>query len=92
MIAGNVSLASMLTEISRLEAVRTIGLPAGLFADVAPRVVSTWRARAAMESPSHLCGHVEDVTATLLAALVYCRTWEITGGSCTRSGRGPTGG
>ena len=52
--AGNVSLASMLTEISRLEAVRAIGLPAGLFADIAPRVVAAWRARAAMESPSHL--------------------------------------
>ncbi len=37
---GNVSLASMLTEISRLEAVRAIGLPDGLFADVAPRVVA----------------------------------------------------
>ena len=44
----------MLTEIARLEAVRAIGLPAGLFADVAPKVVAAWRARAAMESPSHL--------------------------------------
>jgi hypothetical protein len=35
--ASTVSLASMLTEISRLEAVRAIGLPAGLFADVASR-------------------------------------------------------
>lgn len=52
--AGNVSLASMLTEISRLEAVRAIGLPDGLFADVAPKVVAAWRARAAVESPSHL--------------------------------------
>jgi len=32
--AGKVSLSSMLTEISRLEAVRAVGLPAGLFADV----------------------------------------------------------
>ena len=76
--AGNVSLASMLTEISRLEAVRAIGLPAGLFADVAPKVVAAWRARAAMESPSHLRDHGDEMTVTLLAALVYCRTWEIT--------------
>jgi len=76
--AGNVSLASMLTEISRLEAVRAIGLPAGLFADVTPRVVAAWRARAAMESPSHLRDHGDEMTVTLLAALVYCRTWEIT--------------
>lgn len=50
--AGNVSLSSMLTEISRLEAVRAIGLPADLFADVAPKVPAAWRTRAAVESPS----------------------------------------
>jgi TnpA family transposase len=78
--AGNVSLASMLTEISRLEAVRAVGLPDGLFADVAPKVVAAWRARAAVESPSHLRDPRSDpdMTVTLLAALVYSRTWEIT--------------
>jgi hypothetical protein len=38
-VPGNVSLDSMLTEIRKLRAVRAIGLPAGLFSDVAPRVV-----------------------------------------------------
>jgi len=75
---GNVSLSSMLTEISRLEAVRAVGLPAGLFADVAPKVLAGWRARAAVESPSHLREHSDELTVTLLAALVHCRTWEIT--------------
>jgi hypothetical protein len=74
---GNVSLSSMLTEISRLEAVWAIGLPAGLFADVAPKVLAVWRARAALESPSHLRSHSVEVTLTLLAALVHCRGWEI---------------
>ena len=39
------------------------------------------------------------MTVTLLAALVYCRSWEITDALvnlllrwCTRSGRGPSGG
>lgn len=78
--AGNVSLASMLTEISRLEAVRAIGLPDGLFADVAPKVVAAWRSRAAVESLSHLRDPRSDpdMTVTLLAALVYSRTWEVT--------------
>ncbi|WP_433258326.1 DUF4158 domain-containing protein [Streptosporangium sp. CA-135522] len=76
--AGNVSLASMLTEVSRLEAVRAIGLPAGLSADVAPKVLAAWRARAAVESPSHLRDHSDELTVTLLAALVHCRAWEIT--------------
>ncbi|MDL4772889.1 hypothetical protein [Actinomadura xylanilytica] len=54
---GNVSLESMMTEIRRLEAVRSIGLPEGLFADVAPKVLAAWRARAAVEAPSHMRTH-----------------------------------
>ena len=89
----------MLTEISRLEAVRAVGLPDGLFADVAPKVVAAWRARAAVESPSHLRDPRSDpdMTVTLLAALVYSRTWEITDALVTlllrvvqRSAPGPT--
>lgn len=53
-VPGNVSLESMLTEIRKLTAIRAVGLPPGLFADVAPKVVSGWRARAVAESPSHL--------------------------------------
>jgi hypothetical protein len=53
-VPGNVSLESMLAEIRKLTAIRAVGLPPGLFADVAPKIVSGWRARAAVESPSHL--------------------------------------
>ncbi|MEU4607431.1 DUF4158 domain-containing protein [Kribbella sp. NPDC023972] len=60
---GNVSLESMLTEIRKLRAVRAIGLPADLFADVAPKVLAGWRARAAVESPSHLRDHPADAYA-----------------------------
>ncbi|WP_318212876.1 DUF4158 domain-containing protein [Streptomyces sp. SJL17-1] len=48
---GNVSLETMLTEIDKLLAVRAVGVPPDLFADVAPKVVAGWRARAAVESP-----------------------------------------
>ena len=44
----------MLTEIGKLDAVRAIGLPDGLFSGIAPKVVAAWRARAAVEAPSHL--------------------------------------
>ncbi len=74
---GNVSLVSMLTEIRKLDAVRAVGLPAGRFADIAPRVVTSWRARAAVESPAHLRDHPEPLT--LLAALLH-----------TGCGRSPT--
>jgi hypothetical protein len=75
---GNVSLDSMMTEIAKLEAVRALGLPAGLFADVAPKVLDGWRARAAVEAPSHLRRHAPPMTVTLLAALVHQREQEIT--------------
>jgi len=75
---GNVSLDSMLTEIDRLLAVRCVGLPAGLFADVAPKVVAAWRARATVEAPSHLRAHTGALRLTLLAALLVSREREIT--------------
>ncbi len=75
---GNVSLNTMLTEIGKLEAVRAVGLPEGVFADIAPKVVAAWRARAAVEAPSHLRSHPPEVRLTLLAALLYCREREIT--------------
>src|SRR6266851_2942640 len=75
---GNVSLESMLTEIRKLRAARGIGLPARLFADVAPKVLAGWRARCAVESPSHLRRRSPDSAATLLAALVHERRREIT--------------
>lgn len=59
----------MLTEIDRLLAVRAIGLPSDLFGDVAPKVVFGWRARAAVEWPSHLRDHPEPLRLMLLAAL-----------------------
>lgn len=37
---GNVSLESMMIEIRKLAAARSIGLPPGLFADVAPKVLA----------------------------------------------------
>ena len=75
---GNVSLESMMIEIGKLQAARAIGLPDGLFADVAPKVIDGWRARAAVEAPSHLRRHAEPLTVTLLAALVHHREREIT--------------
>jgi len=68
----------MLTEIDKLVAVRAIGLPASLFGDVAPKVVAAWRARAAVESPSHLRTHPVGLRLTLLAALLHEREREIT--------------
>ncbi|ARF52967.1 Tn3 family transposase [Streptomyces gilvosporeus] len=75
---GNVSLETMLTEIDKVLAVRAIGLPPDLFIDVAPKVVAGWRARAAVESPSHLRTHPVPLRVTLLAVLLHEREREIT--------------
>ncbi|MBB5110140.1 hypothetical protein FHS40_009270, partial [Streptomyces spectabilis] len=75
---GNVSLATALDEITKLEAVRAIGLPPDLFAGIHPKVVTAWRCRAAVESPSHLRTHPQPIRLVLLAALVHQRTCEIT--------------
>ena len=72
------SLKTCEEEAAKLALLRHIGLPAGLFADVAPKVLAAWRARAAMEAPSHLREHQDPVKLTLLAALLYCRQREIT--------------
>lgn len=76
--AGNVSLNTMLTEIAKLEAVRAIGVPGDVFADIAPKIVTAWRGRAAVEAPSHLRSHSGQTTLTLLVALLACRLREIT--------------
>lgn len=51
---GNVSLESLKTEKRKLLAARGVKLPARLFADVAPKVLTGWWRRCAVESPSHL--------------------------------------
>ena len=75
---GNVSLDTMLTEIAKLEAIRAIGLPSDVFADVAPTVVAGWRARAMVESPSHLREHPQPTKLALLCALLVLREREVT--------------
>jgi hypothetical protein len=78
---GNVSLESMLTEIGKLKAIRALGLPRRLFADVAPKVLAGWKARAMVESPSHLrrrAASSPEGAVTLLAALVAEREREVT--------------
>jgi hypothetical protein len=77
-VPGNVSLESLLTEVGKLDAVRAVGLPDGLFSGVAPKVVTAWRGRAAVKAPSHLRDHPRPLMLTLLAALVHERQREIT--------------
>lgn len=70
---GEVSLNSMLVEIDKLTAVRHVGLPAGVLDDVAPSMIERWRSRAAVESPSHLRRHRDELRWSLLATMLVVR-------------------
>jgi len=66
------------SEIAKLRSLRTIGLPPDLFQGYTPRLVERLRRRIAAESPSHIREHPQAIRMTLLAALVYQRTQEVT--------------
>jgi hypothetical protein len=76
--AGDVSLKTMLDEVGKLQAIRAIALPAGLFTDVAAKVVAEWRHLALIESPSYVRRRTEPGQAAILAALLVTRQQEIT--------------
>ena len=76
---GNVSLNTCKAERRKLDWIQAVGLPAGLFAGIAPKIVAGWRARVAVEAPSHLRNdHPDDGRWTLMAAYLHCREREIT--------------
>ncbi|SHI57768.1 Tn3 family transposase [Streptomyces sp. 3214.6] len=75
---GAVGLESLLTEITKLNDVRRLGLPEGLFADCSEKLLAAWRVRAIKMYPSDFRDTAEDVRITLLAALCSSRQAEIT--------------
>ncbi|MFF8730983.1 DUF4158 domain-containing protein [Streptomyces sp. NPDC015171] len=75
---GAVGLASLLTEIAKLNDVRKLGLPDGLFTDCSEKLVAAWRARAIKMYPSDFRDTAQDVRITLLATLCSSRQAEIT--------------
>ena len=75
---GQVGLETLLREIDKLNAIRSLRLPADLFGDASEKLVEAWRARAARSYPSDLRAAPRPVRLTLLAALCWVRTAEIT--------------
>ncbi|MFI8186509.1 DUF4158 domain-containing protein [Actinacidiphila glaucinigra] len=75
---GAVGLDSLLTEITKLNDVRKLGLPDRLFTDCSEKLVAAWRARAIKMHPSDFRDTSEDVRITLLAVLCSSRQAEIT--------------
>jgi len=75
---GPVGLESFLTEIEKLKQIRSIGLPPDLFDGISPKLIKTYRHRAATETPYHLRQHPPAIRYTLMAAFCVQRSQEIT--------------
>ncbi|WP_030164024.1 Tn3 family transposase [Spirillospora albida] len=75
---GRLGLETLLEEIVKLRRAKAIGLPADVFGGFSERLVASWRARAMASHPSDFAANPEPVRLTLLAALAWSRTAEIT--------------
>ncbi|NEQ64813.1 MAG: Tn3 family transposase, partial [Symploca sp. SIO2D2] len=75
---GPVGLGSFLTEIEKLKRIRSVGLPTDLFTLISPKLVQTYRQRAATETPYLLRQHPAAIRYTLMAAFCIQRSQEIT--------------
>ncbi|MEI5100225.1 Tn3 family transposase [Streptomyces sp. PmtG] len=75
---AGLGLESLLGEITKLQRVRKLQMPPGLFGDVSEKQVAAWRARASKEYPSDLRDAQPPVRYTLLSTLCHVRQTEIT--------------
>jgi hypothetical protein len=71
---GPLTLETLLAEITKLERVKAIGLPDGLFAGVPEKIVAGWRARAMKMYPSDLAGALTHPLPLMNACLVCPRS------------------
>jgi TnpA family transposase len=75
---GPASLESLLEEIAKLDRVRALQLPAGLFDGISPKVLQTYRQRLAVEAAYELRRHATPLRLTLLAIFGHLRERELT--------------
>lgn len=75
---GRAGVASLRDELARLDAVRRLGLPDGLFADWSPAELEACRQRVAVEAPFELRRHPEPTRLAWLAAYAHLRGRAVT--------------
>ena len=75
---GRASVASLRDELARLDAVRRLALPAGLFADWSSAELEACRQRVAVEAPYELRRHLEATRLAWLAAYAHLRGRAVT--------------
>jgi hypothetical protein len=69
---------NFLSEITKLEHLRKIGLPFDLFQNISAKVLQTYARRAATEPPRELRAHPAPIRYTLVAAFCWQRIREVT--------------
>jgi hypothetical protein len=67
-------------QVDKLRQLRALDVPGDVFAGVDHGIVQLYRQRAEVEPPSELRAHPAPIRATLLAALAYQRSREVTDG------------
>jgi len=78
--SGRVGLETVLKELAKLRRIEDVGLPDDLFAGTPPKVLQSYRRRAASEPPRELRRHPGPTRYTLLAAFCWQRRREIIDG------------
>lgn len=75
--AGGVSLNSLTAELSKLEIIQSVALPAGLFGNLCGSIVERYRLRVTTETLTELRRHPTAIRYTLLSAFCWLRSQEI---------------
>jgi TnpA family transposase len=77
---GGPSVNSLQAELSKLDLIRKLGLPADIFDQVRPHEVERFSQRVAVEAPYELRRHAEPLRLTALAAFAHLRGRSLTDG------------
>jgi Domain of unknown function (DUF4158) len=77
---GGPSVNSLQAELSKLDLIRKLGLPADIFDQVRPHEVERFSQRVAVEAPYELRRHAEPLRLTVLAAFAHLRGRSLTDG------------
>ena len=75
---GSLSINSLLSELSKLELIKSIGLPDNPFGDVSSAVIERYRLRVETETLSEMRQHPPSIRYTLLVAFCWQRFHTIT--------------
>ena len=76
--SGKLGVASIEEMLSKLKRLHDIKLPADVFSDIFPKIISAWVQRLAVQEPFQIRRHPDPLRHSLLAAFVFTRSREVT--------------